>query len=833
MGQPLSRDSGTAAADGRPPQAPHQSEPQRELAQSAGEIAPIISVVIPTHNGERTIGQTIESVLNQTLASFELIVVDDGSTDSTLAVLVQTRDPRLSVFSYPNAGVAASRNRGLAHASAQYVAFLDHDDLWTPDKLQAQYRALQENAQAAVAYSLVDCIDESGQFLHPGSRVTADGDVYARLLLTDFLDTTSNPLIRREALEKVGGFDESFACADDWDILLRLAARYPFVCVPTVQVLYREQPDSQSFDVTRMEEAVLGVCERAFAHAPAHLQQLKRASLGNLYKYLATRALRGHPSRHRGLLAARFLWTAVRNDPLLSLTPAFAYTACIATAMILLPRGVQALFSRSERLPGGNVLLRHMRNDPRWPSWLSHAVDLATSCSSRPSMFRRLLLKTESAISRYRAWVPVALTLVLILVAIRGYSGARSWRLGPPFGPVMGQDLRALLRAADEIKAGENPYAFALAFGRSPSFQQFLTWKVAPYPYPPLAAVLFLPLTGLEPEAALNLWTVVNLALIVGCALLAVRAFSDAGFPANAMRFLFIVTLFYVYGPTQINLLLGQLDILVLFLLLLSFVLYSRGSSTGAAVSLAFVVALNPAAAAVLLFFARKRRWQLLGLSLLSGIALYAGGFFVVGWERLTDYLQMARLWSSGPMLSFPHNQSVGGLALRAFTTNAYVEPLTVVPWLAKAVPMLIGLLAVTAWLLSTTTADNRAETANGVEYGLPLATVMLILPQFSDIHFVWALVPISALLLATIDDLRGLSSVVLLGVCFLVALYLGYPSVQDKAYSGYQALLYRGELVERSNLLWTGAYLYGLVALDVCMVIYLGLRRTVKRGLP
>jgi glycosyltransferase involved in cell wall biosynthesis len=333
---------------------------------------PIVSVIIPAHNGEMTIQQTIKSVLNQTLSSLELIVVDDGSTDSTLGVLSQVEDPRLKVFSYHNAGVAASRNRGLAHASGEYAAFLDHDDLWTSDKLEAQHTALQKNPQAAVAYSLVNCIDETGRFLHPGSRILASGNVYARLLLTDFLDTTSNPMIRKHAIEQVGGFDESFASADDWDLFLRLASKYPFVCVPRVQILYREYPDSLSFDVERMEEAALAVCDNAFASAPASLQHLKRASAGNLYKYLAVRALRGHPGRNRGLQATRFLSRAVRHDPALLLTLAFVYTGCVAAAMILLPRWVEVLYTRWERLSSVNALLKHIRGDPRRSSGLFH-----------------------------------------------------------------------------------------------------------------------------------------------------------------------------------------------------------------------------------------------------------------------------------------------------------------------------------------------------------------------------------------------------------------------------------------------------------------------------
>jgi len=319
-------------------------------------------VVIAAFNSERIIQETIGSVLNQTFSDFELIVIDDGSTDSTLEVLLRIEDPRLKIFSYPNAGVAVSRNRGIAQATGEYVAFLDHDDLWTPDKLEAQLEALLESPQAGVAYSLVHRIDEAGRLLHPCSRITASGDVYARLLATDFLDTVSNPLIRKEALDQVGGFDESFAGADDWDLFLRLAASYPFVSVPAVQVLYRDRPDSLSSDVSSMEAAALGVCDRAFAEAPLDLQYLKRDSRGNLYKYLTVKALKGHPSRQRGLQAARFLWSAVRNDFHLLRTLAVGQALCLIAIMTLLPpEWVRALFAKHQILDA-SYLLKHIRH---------------------------------------------------------------------------------------------------------------------------------------------------------------------------------------------------------------------------------------------------------------------------------------------------------------------------------------------------------------------------------------------------------------------------------------------------------------------------------------
>lgn len=275
---------------------------------------PLISVVIPVYNNESTIQETIESVLTQSFSDLELIVINDGSQDSTLKIVSSILDARLKVYSYPNAGLAATRNRGVSHASGEYISFIDADDLWTPDKLEAQFKALQANPQAAVAYSWTDWIDESGQFLRPGGHISVSGDVYAKLLLRDFVESGSNPLIRAEALAEVGGFDESLPAVEDWDMWLRLAARYEFVCVPSPQILYRVSSSSMSSNVWKMEAGSLRVIERAFAVAPESLQHLKREVLGNRYKYLTFKAVEGTPERKKGLAAVRFLWQMVRYD---------------------------------------------------------------------------------------------------------------------------------------------------------------------------------------------------------------------------------------------------------------------------------------------------------------------------------------------------------------------------------------------------------------------------------------------------------------------------------------------------------------------------------------
>ena len=273
-----------------------------------------VSVIIPAYNSEKTLRETISSVLNQTFSNFELIVIDGGSTDSTLGIISSIHDFRLRVFSYSNLGISASRNCGIAHSNGEFIAFLDHDDLWTPDKLELQLRALRENPQAAVAYSWIDVIDESNQFIRSGIRVSVTDNARTKLLVNNFLYTASNPLIRKEALIEVGGFDESLSGPEDWDLFLRLSSHYQFITVPHSLILFRRSAGSVSSNTSMMEAAALQVINRAFEQSPESLH-LKKYSLSTLYLYLTFKGLDAPSQRRNGFVAARHLWQAIKADP--------------------------------------------------------------------------------------------------------------------------------------------------------------------------------------------------------------------------------------------------------------------------------------------------------------------------------------------------------------------------------------------------------------------------------------------------------------------------------------------------------------------------------------
>lgn len=276
---------------------------------------PTITVVIPVYNGAATIRATLESLLQQTFEDFEIVVIDDGSTDDTAYVVRQIEDSRIRLIQYPNRGLAASRNRGIQQSQCDLISFIDADDLWTADKLAAQLAALQTASTAAVAYSWTDCIDQFDRFCRRGSHISAEGNVYDKLLMGNFLDSGSNALFRKSVFEAVGQFDESLKAAEDWDMFLRVALEYTFVVVPKVQILYRLSPQSMSANLKRQERESSKVLTQAFARKPRLPWQHKRKSLAQMYRYLTFKALESCSTRQQAWAAGRYLSQAIYQDP--------------------------------------------------------------------------------------------------------------------------------------------------------------------------------------------------------------------------------------------------------------------------------------------------------------------------------------------------------------------------------------------------------------------------------------------------------------------------------------------------------------------------------------
>ncbi|MHC5742773.1 MAG: glycosyltransferase family 2 protein [Nostoc sp.] len=278
---------------------------------------PTISVIIPAYNAEHTIFETIKSVQEQTFGDFEIVIINDGSTDNTLALVQSVQDQRLKVFSYENGGLSVARNRGFSHAIGKFIAFLDADDLWTPDKLELQLAALKHHPDAGVAYSWTYFMDEQGKSSIPGVSIFFEGDVQPNLLVNNFLASGSNPLIRRQAIESVGGFDPVCAGCADWDYWLRLSVYWNFVVVPKHQIFYRQSSNSMSFTkVKHMEDDGLLVIKKTFQTAPAELKHLKKQSLAWIYQYVTQQYLKQNSNSIDTVnQAGQKLWTAIRLHP--------------------------------------------------------------------------------------------------------------------------------------------------------------------------------------------------------------------------------------------------------------------------------------------------------------------------------------------------------------------------------------------------------------------------------------------------------------------------------------------------------------------------------------
>jgi glycosyltransferase involved in cell wall biosynthesis len=276
---------------------------------------PIISVIIPAYNAEKTILETINSVLTQTFTDIELIIINDGSTDNTLQIINEIKDSRIRTYSYPNGGLSMARNRGISHAVGEYLSFIDADDLWTDDKLELQLEALKRFPSSGIAYSWTICVDNGGKLFHSGVGASFEGNVYPHLLVSNFIASGSNVLIRALAIKSVGEFDINLKSCEDWDYWLRVARGWNFVVVPKPQIIYRLSSGAMSSKVDVMEKHLVLVLERAFKTAPIELQHLKNRGFSNIYQYIAKLYLTQISTENAIQKAGIKLWCCIYLNP--------------------------------------------------------------------------------------------------------------------------------------------------------------------------------------------------------------------------------------------------------------------------------------------------------------------------------------------------------------------------------------------------------------------------------------------------------------------------------------------------------------------------------------
>jgi glycosyltransferase involved in cell wall biosynthesis len=207
------------------------------------EIKPQVSVIIPTYNRGRVIKEAIDSVLAQDYTEFELIVVDDGSTDHTSDVLDSYRNV-IKVLSQKNKGVSAARNRGIAEASGKFIAFLDSDDLWLPQKLSTQVEFFNKTPDALICQTEEVWI-RKGLRVNPKKRHKKPSGMIFKLSLELCLVSPSAVMIKRSLFDRVGEFDETLPACEDYDLWLRISSRFPIYLVDTPLIIKRGGHDDQ------------------------------------------------------------------------------------------------------------------------------------------------------------------------------------------------------------------------------------------------------------------------------------------------------------------------------------------------------------------------------------------------------------------------------------------------------------------------------------------------------------------------------------------------------------------------------------------------------------
>jgi glycosyltransferase involved in cell wall biosynthesis len=287
---------------------------------------PQVSVVIAVRDAEQYIGRTLLSALAQTLTEIEIVVVNDGSTDGTVAVIeaLAEGDDRVRLFSIPPTGVGHARNFAVDEARGEFIAVLDGDDLWHPSKLELQVAAIRAGGEDTAAVGClpvrIDLDDRILAGLTPfGLPTLRDLDGYALLplLCSPFLWCSSLPLFRRSSFLEVGGYDNTLPMNEDFKIAVRLAERFPFAFVPEFLVGYRTHPGSRSSDPEVNKQADIAVFDELARRNPWIPARVLRWARARCRVFASARFL----GRGDHLAALRHGARAVLDDPAVLLEP--------------------------------------------------------------------------------------------------------------------------------------------------------------------------------------------------------------------------------------------------------------------------------------------------------------------------------------------------------------------------------------------------------------------------------------------------------------------------------------------------------------------------------
>ena len=307
---------------------------------------PLVSAIIPTYNNAALAPDAVNSVLHQTYAPIECIIVDDGSTDDTLRRLEEFGS-KITIVRQEHQGPAVARNAGIQASSGEFAAFLDSDDLWLPEKIEKCIAAFQGQPNVGVVYTALRIheLDTGRQYVLP--QYTQSGQMARDLFLECKGVNTSTLVVRRRCLDAVTGFDEDFFRAQDWDLMVRLAEDYEYVHVP--DVLTERRLHQKCLSVTHRDlyaKYNMLVIEKALARRPDLYADLKGDALARAHFRFGMEHYRG------------FQMTDARRELKTSLThkwniQAFNYLmrTYLPTALVRVLRGARLHGKPRETMP--------------------------------------------------------------------------------------------------------------------------------------------------------------------------------------------------------------------------------------------------------------------------------------------------------------------------------------------------------------------------------------------------------------------------------------------------------------------------------------------------
>jgi glycosyltransferase involved in cell wall biosynthesis len=300
-------------------------------------------VVIPCYNSLRWLPQTLDAVRGQSFGDLEVVLVDDGGDDDLAGWAAGLGDERVRVVRQDNAGVSAARNRGVAEARGELVAFCDSDDVWVPDALARMVARYDDDPAVGLVYGWYDVVDAEGR---PTGRVEAftdEGEVWERFVTANPVGMSAT-LVPRRVFEELGGFEENRdrfpVDVEDWEMWIRIAARHRVAVVPEVLYHYRRHDSNSSTDVASLDAAYRHLLTKVFADQPPERAALASVATARVEMILGWQSLNDDGDVGR---ATGYRRSAARHHPAVRRLPDYWRLGIAATAMRVAGRRGYAL----------------------------------------------------------------------------------------------------------------------------------------------------------------------------------------------------------------------------------------------------------------------------------------------------------------------------------------------------------------------------------------------------------------------------------------------------------------------------------------------------------